>query len=332
MAILGTRASTDRQQLRNIIPLDTPLKISLFLGDVCNLKCRYCLHSVADQKLDLTRNLMSMETFDLIVKELNTFPQKIKMVLIAGLGEPLIHPELPSMIECLKRNNVCEKITLVTNGLLLNHELGLRILNAGVDRIEISIQGVSAEDYEKNARVKIDFLKFYDELTFLYNNRGLTQVYIQSLDSNFSSEEKRVKFMKLFGPISDILNIAPTLRLDDEVDYSFLDNIEETSLVPNEEKVVCPQIFYQVHFLSDGTVMPCCHALRGKKLAYGNIYKEHIIDIWNGAVRKKLLVNQLRYGKVVMPACKTCMSPNQCVESTDNLDDCRESLLKKIGV
>lgn len=329
---LTSRFSQKRNKLKDVIPIKTPYEIGFFIGDVCNLKCHYCVHSLAGEahkSLNLTRTPMTMETFKKYTDSLMQFQDKIKVVQFASLGEPTLNPLLPEFVSSLKRQANVEQIKVVTNAIAIDDNLSDRLLEAGVDRFEISIQGYSEDLYEKNAGVKINFDNFISHLSYLYKNKGDAAIYMQCLSSCLPEDEDKEKFLNTFKNVCDYINIAPTVPVDDEVDYSEYIDVDEA--IYNKYVNICPQIFYEMFCLSDGTVIPCCHSIRGKQLSIGNIYEESLFDIWNGRKRQELLLSFLRGGdRKKINACKTCISPSFSNEQYDRLDDYRDELIKRL--
>lgn len=54
------------------------------------------------------------------------------------------------MIKLAKDSKYFKRIDTTTNGVLLNKELNRRIINAGIDQINISVNGVSEEQIYKH--------------------------------------------------------------------------------------------------------------------------------------------------------------------------------------
>ncbi len=328
---LTPRFVKERHYLKDVIPIDTPYEVGFFIGDVCNLKCHYCVHSLtgeAYRNLPLTRQLMDVDLFRKCADSLTLFPRRIQLVQIASLGEPLLNPNLPEYIKYLKQLGCVDSIKMVTNGIALNEQLIDNIIDAGLDRIEISIQGFNSDMYKNNCGKAINFDNFYDNLKYLYNNKRGLKIYMQTLDTCISGKGEREKFIETFSSVCDYINIAPTMPVDDEVDYSkYFDPDQRRNENWTE---VCPQAFYELFILSDGTVIPCCHSLRGRRLAIGNINDENLLQIWNGKKRMNLLKHFLKNNRRDIQVCKTCISPNFANRVYDCIDGYRKILLKRM--
>ena len=49
MAEIALRSEkNNRTVLKDVIPLDTPYLMGIFLGDICNFRCKYCIKLADD--------------------------------------------------------------------------------------------------------------------------------------------------------------------------------------------------------------------------------------------------------------------------------------------
>ena len=62
-------------------------------------------------------------------------------------GEPLLHKEIDKMVVICKQKNI--KTEIHTNGMLLTKDKGKKLLDAGVDMVSFSIDGLDKEYYER---------------------------------------------------------------------------------------------------------------------------------------------------------------------------------------
>ncbi|MFH0792405.1 MAG: radical SAM/SPASM domain-containing protein, partial [bacterium] len=84
---------------------------------------------------------MPMEIFE----KLEPCLGKIRSVFLAGFGEPLIHPQLPEMIDRCKAKGCY--VLFATNGFLLVDNLADRLLRTKIDAIAVSIDAGDAKTY-----------------------------------------------------------------------------------------------------------------------------------------------------------------------------------------
>lgn len=146
--------------MENVIPLKTPFIINVDPSDKCNFECKFC--PTGDRTLmEATegRNFgyMKFELFKKIVDDICAFEDKIKVLRLYKDGEPLINPHFADMVRYAKETNCCDRVDTTTNASLLTKEKSLAIIDAGLDRINISIEGVSNEHYLNFSNYKMDF-------------------------------------------------------------------------------------------------------------------------------------------------------------------------------
>lgn len=78
-------------------------------------------------------------------------------VVIDGVGEPLTHPKLPRLVELVKRSSLVSRVALETHGGGLTKDLAIRLWEAGLDRINLSVDAVS-----RDVAVKLVGVGWYD--------------------------------------------------------------------------------------------------------------------------------------------------------------------------
>lgn len=122
-----------------------PPMVQLTITNVCNMACNHCPHPVYRKKNSFKPSFMEMEIYREIIDEIAMYDSSLR---IFGWGEPLIHPQLIEMIEYAKYQNI-EMTNLITNGLALNEELSLGLVEAGLDVLEISLDAFTPKTYEK---------------------------------------------------------------------------------------------------------------------------------------------------------------------------------------
>ncbi|MFO1519189.1 MAG: radical SAM protein [bacterium] len=122
----------------------------------CNLSCTYC------NEFDKTSDPVPLET-------LKTRARKIKelggfSINFTG-GEPTIHPGLPELIRYCRHDLKFLKTTMITNGFYLNRELIETLNEAGLQDMQISIDGVKPNDVTvkvlDSLRKRLGYLKDY---------------------------------------------------------------------------------------------------------------------------------------------------------------------------
>ena len=122
----------------------TNLRISV--TDRCNIRCFYCM---PEKVRFLPRSeILTYEEIERLVRAVAQMG--VNKLRVTG-GEPLVRAELPRLIEMLAAVPGIRDIALTTNGILLA-EQAQALKNAGLGRINISLDGLSEETFRKISR------------------------------------------------------------------------------------------------------------------------------------------------------------------------------------
>jgi MoaA/NifB/PqqE/SkfB family radical SAM enzyme len=106
---------------------------------------------------------LSWETFEALLPS----PKFFSHVHLSGWGEPLLHPRLWDMARALRAQGL--KVSLTTNGLGLNEEVQMRVLEH-LDMVAISLDGARAETYE-SVRPGADFHRLVQQVAALCSRK-----------------------------------------------------------------------------------------------------------------------------------------------------------------
>jgi tungsten cofactor oxidoreducase radical SAM maturase len=87
---------------------------------------------------------MEMGVFISLLEQAKEFPE-LQRVVFSGLGEPLTHPRILEMVRLVRERGLA--VTIGSNGLLLDRAVSRELVELGVDRLVISLDGVTAETY-----------------------------------------------------------------------------------------------------------------------------------------------------------------------------------------
>lgn len=120
------------------------LRISV--TDRCNLRCTYCMP--LEVAFKPREELLSYEEIARVVHV--AAPLGIRTIRLTG-GEPLVRNRLDELVRLLATVPGIEDIALTTNGLLLVDQADA-LKQAGLDRLNVSLDSLRAEVFEKIAR------------------------------------------------------------------------------------------------------------------------------------------------------------------------------------
>lgn len=332
-----------KTKLQDSLPLETPFSVHIDVCSTCNFTCTFCFQNDKQGMKDanIKWGLMSWEIFKSTVDDLRSFPDRIKKVKIGNHGEPTLHPELPRMIRYICDSDVCDTVELFTNGSKLCPELNQQLVSSGLQRLNISVEGLTEESYQRVAGFTIDYSMFIENIRDLYNRKQSNlSIYIKVVDHavvkselgrptiDLTPQEKQI-FYDTFGEISDEMSIENIVPQWAETDQNEMIDTGMYGQKISSIKKVCPFPFMYLHVNSDGSVAGCTLDW-ARKVLVGNKLDSSLYDIWNGRPMKDLRLKMLRGERSEIPMCNTCNAPNVCV--LDDLDPDMNELLRKYSL
>jgi MoaA/NifB/PqqE/SkfB family radical SAM enzyme len=135
------RIEPGENSLRLHRPVTQLAKVYVEPTNRCNISCRTCMRRTWDESL----GSMSAATFKRIVENLRALPQ-MPTVFFGGLGEPLFHRRIVSMIKQVKALGAAAE--LITNGTLLSEARSRELIDSGLDVLWVSIDGATPASYD----------------------------------------------------------------------------------------------------------------------------------------------------------------------------------------
>lgn len=325
-----------RLPLKDVVPVSTPFTLFISPSQLCNFKCHFCAQSLSKEKKKeqgFVAINQDFEVFKKIAEQSKKFPDKYKRILLTGLGEPLLNPRIVDMVRLLSEYQVSEKLEIFTNGALLTPELSEGLIDAGLTRLRVSVQGTDASKYKEHCGADIDFDKFVENLRYFYEkSRGKCSIYIKIIEEELENDEDRQKFFDIFGSVCDDIFVENLVRAQPMMgDYD--EKIELTRTFYGEisqRREVCPYVFYSLQTDSEGNCYPCPPLSLPLSFSLGNINQTPLIEIWNSKKHKDLMLSHLKMDGSKCDLCKKCTNYLCFTPEEDNLDNDTEEIIKRI--
>ncbi|MDR2641492.1 MAG: radical SAM protein [Planctomycetaceae bacterium] len=328
MAEFKIKSNTQRIPLQDHIPLTTPLRVFLETSSACNFRCYFCPHGMPNNKM--INAIMSFDLAKKCIDDISLFPQKIKLLTLSTTGEPLLNKKLPEIAAYAKLNKIADRVDLVTNASLLKRDVVDRLIATGIDRIDISIYGLSEQQYEKNSSIKINFEEFVNNIYYLYQNKKNCTIAIKICDAAFNENENEneQRFYAIFSEICDYISVEhiTSIWYGVKFDNKYSSTLHNIYGQPKIVKKVCPLPFFSMTVHPNGMVSPCCQDWN-HLLIVGNVNTESLYQIWTGNKIDHYRICQLKYGRSTIHACMDCEYPETV--AMDNIDPYRETILQR---
>ncbi|MFC1823056.1 radical SAM/SPASM domain-containing protein [Thermodesulfobacteriota bacterium] len=258
-----------RQWIENpkyFILRDFPIHLDIEITNRCNLKCTFCdklPYISRDQTGD-----MDFELYKRIIDEGKEY--ELCSVKLSYRGESLLHPKVAEMVQYAKKKGIID-IYFNTNGMLLTEKMVLRLIDAGLDRISVSVEGTDPVAFERaRCGAKFDrILKNVDRLLELRSQNG--------------TKHPKVRIQTVALPSIDLAEYAEYwLPHCDEVaaiDYKEADVVKRNKCLEDSDWA-CPQLWQRMTIEWDGAVIPCNND-DYRLLSPGNANGKSIHDCWH---------------------------------------------------
>lgn len=239
-------------------------RVYIEITNVCNKSCSFCPGTKRAARF------VEREEFKEIIEKIKHLTD---YVYLHVMGEPLLHPDLPQLIDIAKNRGM--KVAITTNGTLLP-EVGEALILHGVYKVNISVH--SFEDGSRE-----DYLSYIDGCSAFADkasdsgvlttlrlwNKGVDEG--RNIDTVAILHEKFVGDW-IYGPRG--ARIRHKLHLEEGERFDWPD----MSAPDYGERVFCHGLGDHFAILSDGTVVPCCLDREGN-IPLGNIFEEDIDSI-----------------------------------------------------
>ncbi len=268
-----------------------PSHIDIEASSKCQMRCPMCGTHLMKAR-GIKDGHMDFELYKGIIDECAR--KKVYSVKLSWRGECLLNPNIVRMVKYAKDKGI-KDVAFLTNGERLNPDLTSQLVEAGLDWISFSIDGLG-ETYEKirwpetfkGITSKVKFLKDYRD------SRGKKKplIRIQSIWSAIKKNPE--KFRNFWSPMADRINfIADETRSSEQKDFT------------HDPNYICPQPWQRMCVTWDGKVSLCCEDYLERSFV-GDVEEQSLYEIWWGEAANKLRYLMKNKQRLQIEACKTC--------------------------
>jgi MoaA/NifB/PqqE/SkfB family radical SAM enzyme len=172
--------------------MDPLTKLYVEITTRCNLSCQMCMQRAWNEPI----GDMPLATFSSIVDNLSAFSTP-PVIHLGGYGEPLFHPNFLEMVRLAKDAGAAVEVT--TNGTLLTRDIAEALIDLGLDRMAVSIDGVTPERYE-DIRVYASYQQVIENL------RALFRMKLKKANRH-SNPQVTIAFVAMKSNLADLANL-----------------------------------------------------------------------------------------------------------------------------
>ena len=267
-----------------------PLILAVELTNNCNANCIMCDRESHPRK----RRYMEFELFKNIINDAHQ--NRIKIFQLSFYGEPLLYPHMVKAVRYLREQIADSTIIVNTNGALLDAQLSKRLLDAGMNLFNISIDGSDQYEYEQiRIGLKWEVLRrnVKDLRTLIDQHNYPAKIFVRGLNLKDYPIDVE-KFETTWGPYADRV-----VTRDDH----YLTSLQKEGII--NRLLPCYTLFSQMVITVTGEATMCAYDWDGAMI-YGRFPEKNIRQLWRTpSLNRKRLLHLLGMKKSI-DICKSC--------------------------
>ena len=260
------------------------IQLETILG--CDADCPFC----PQKKIDRKPVIMPDSIWKKIVEDTRGLGITYRPFL---QNEALLDKRLPQIVAYIKEDQTA-RAEINTNGSLLDERRSTLLIEAGIDLVRFSIDAFSPETFAM-CRVGLDYQTVVDNINRFItlagrqHGRVVTEVRMIDMDAN---KHEQQDFIDYWSERADRALIVPLYH------WPWDDGVEMV-------RKPCVKMREEMFFYSDGRAVLCCWDIAGRAVI-GDVTKERVLDIWNGAVRRQCAEYLAHGEREKIPLCSRC--------------------------
>jgi radical SAM protein with 4Fe4S-binding SPASM domain len=283
-----------------------PRLIDIEPTNSCNFRCLMC--PTGNLSLQRKSGFMDMDVYRNIVQQLAPYQTALRFI---QWGEPLLHPNIIEMVQLAHEQDLLTHLN--TNGSKLDIPMMEELIDAGLDSLKFSFQGVDRQSY-KEMRGTDFFEGLMETVERFFIHRGdRTRPFLHvSTSITYEDEETVEKFKDRIEKYVDKVSVGRTVLEFVDLDTVRLrpHELELLEELKEKESVVkvhpeCPEVYDKLSINWDGTITACCSDADNLMLL-GDVQNTKLIDIWNSEKLNyyRTMLSEMRHDE--LPVCKSC--------------------------
>jgi MoaA/NifB/PqqE/SkfB family radical SAM enzyme len=281
-------------------PPDFPERLHIQTISYCNAKCLFCAYRRVAGRV--SHGIMEDAVYQKIIDEAAQYgPKRIALLL---MNEPLLDKKLPERIAYAKKKlGDATEITITSNGSLLTQKIIDRLIDAGLDRIKISIQGLTKETYEEI--MGLSYQRTFEGIDRLIETMQQRKVrkprLVLSMVSVGQNEDEIRKYKRYWRK----RGVKATTVAYENKGGNIEDNIE---LHPCglEQRKQCYRFNRCAYIIYNGDAILCCSDWT-RSVVLGNVREKSIKELFHSEQLNEIRKN-FRAGAygALPPVCQNC--------------------------
>ncbi len=287
-----------------------PVSVSIEPTTSCNLRCPQCPSGL--REFSRPTGMLDMAMFSKAMEQLGT---KLTYLTLYFQGEPYLNPQFLAMVKLASDKKIYTATS--TNAHYLSDENCVETIRSGLDRLIISMDGISEDTYKKyriggdlekviegtknlvqwkrKMKSKTPFI-IWQFIVFSHNEHELSE--LKTIASNIGVDQLKLKSAQIYDFESAIDLIPKNPK------YARYSIKKAGYAIKNKLLNHCWRMWQGCVITWDGKIVPCCF---DKDATYrlGDISDKTFTEIWHGQAYSSFRTLLLKSRKNI-DICKNC--------------------------
>lgn len=297
--ILKRNHLAQREFFKHKLRWNFPMSINLETTNHCNLRCIMCPRHLTDRGFGLMDDGLYQRLIDEIANN-----GGVEVLTLIKDGESLIHPRVHELIAYAKERKAARRIEIFSNAILLDENRSIKLIEAGLDVLNISLDAMNSETYKKikgrdQYEVVVKNTKRFAEIK---KEMGVRKpMLIAKFIGMTENADQLASFKEFWKGIADQVLISPY--------HNYAGGTENRALKSQKQSTCrypCLVTWFNPVVLWDGLVTPCCVNYMKNELIMGDTREQSIEEIWCSEKYQKLRADMLKGDLTDWKTCSKC--------------------------
>lgn len=260
------------KRLRSIPVSAFPYRSAIDVTNACNLKCTYC--PTGNRHYGRKVQMITLDTVEQFLDELGDY---MYLVDLFNWGDPLLHSQIGEIISMVHKRRI---FTRVSSSLSVKDRGQMEaICDAGLDHLQLSIDGATQEVYEQY-RVGGNLELVLDNIATIVEYKRKNNLHYPILEWRFLRFDHNRHEVDAAEKLAEEVGVDLFTAEDGIVTDQIEERKDEHVYRIGLQQKTCGMLYKFVLLNPDGGIAPCCNMI-DKYDDFGELGEGSFSQLWN---------------------------------------------------